>query len=544
MPSLFGKKTRINNDGTSHHHSNSSESMVSRYMVVFEEVMNNKDARNCFKQFLKEETHSEAALLFIEELEEYKKEHYNVRTELGKICVSEKSNHKIFKKLVLNLCESARKIMNQHFDTVSIQELNVGKSKAIVVQNWAKIDFQVKNILMTDNNDTVSTTSSNSDNGNNSNVSLPRCSYYDNEGLKQLLFMLEPSTLFDSCEVNVILDLKLDQFPLFSRSKLLDKFLIEMGETFSRSIAIDVSKGKNIDVRFKPKDFESRLLTDKDIYFAFALCEDTPDWNLVYTEPGLSVFLTETNYVFGSDSIPRLSLAKSVILIPYPLEMVWSIFCDKQSRLQMDAHMMDECQTLEYIPPHTTNKQLQESVSEERDHYYDCDKPPLALILGVTVADLRIPFFKKRVCSCTETAIYDPYADCIVQLGHSTSSLSHPTYQDVSKGKVVMDVMFAHIFFRTNENVTRYVHCAYTDGRVPLPSKPLAQMMWKKRSKTARNSFLKQLKDHNSEMHSLEDSFKFKQALSDNRLAYPERSWFREYESRKNSPSLRTFDIL
>ncbi|KAG2382169.1 hypothetical protein C9374_005371 [Naegleria lovaniensis] len=510
-------------------HKKGKQSLISRYMVVFEEVMNNKDARNCFKQFLKEETHSAEALLFLEDLNTYKTEYQNTNVEFEKD--SFEKNSKSTRKMVLHLFDQAKRIITTYIDTFSITELNLGHGKATITKNWAKIDYHAKTILP---DFSGCDTTSNTSNASASSNSSPKNSNWDKEGLSQLFFMLEPSTLFDSCEVNVVLDLKLDQFPLFSRSQLLDKFLIEMGETFSRSIAIDVSKGKNIDVRFKPKDFESRLLTDKDIYFAFALCEDTPDWRLFLQEEGISCYSSKTLYSFGTSALHGLH--KNVFTFPYPLDKVWSVFSDRDSRLKIDEGMMPISQAFSYQAPHNTNnKALVELVAEERDQFYDDDKPPLALSLGCFGIDAKMPFVKKRFCWYAETTIYDPYADCIVTVGHSTRSFLHPREQELTQNKVIIDILYCNMFFRVNENTTRFIQTAYCDPKLPMTDGFIVNASIKSRARRFRKTFLNILETVEDDSPIMQaDSFKSKQAILDNQRVYPNRSWFKEYESRKN----------
>ncbi|KAF0981204.1 hypothetical protein FDP41_012992 [Naegleria fowleri] len=503
-------------------------SLISRYMVVFDEVINNKDARNCFKRFLKEETHSEEALLFLEDMKSYKNDYHNTKVEFEKDSFERGNKSTI--KMVYKLYDQAKRIVYNYIDTIGVKELNLGHFKSTITKNWAKIDYHFKSMFPDQIIcDTASNTSNSASTSKNLNTDIK-------DGLTQLFLMLEPTKLFDSCEVNIILDLKLDQFPLFSRSKLLDNFLIEMGETFTRSIAIDVSKGRNIDVRYKPKDFESRLLTDKDIYFAFALCEDTPDWRLCLQEEGLCLYYSKTVYSFGTSNPHALN--KYVLSFPYPLEKVYSVFSDRESRLKIDEGMMSISHAMTYRPPHhshaSNNKAIVESVTEEREQFYDEDQPPLALTLGCFGMDLKLPCVKKRFCWFSETTIYDPYADCIVTVGHSTRSFSHPDEQELTRGKVLIDILYCNLFIRMNENTTRFIQTSYFDPKLPITDGFIINASLKSRARHFRKNFLKLLEtiDDNSPILQA-DSFQSKKAIADNQLVYPGRSWFQEYESRK-----------
>lgn len=135
-----------------------------------------------------------------------------------------------------------------------------------------------------------------------------------------ILDRMNPEVLFATIEFTVNLDLSMDQFPRYSRSKELFTFLEEKGEEFTRSIALDISKGHHLDIRFKALDFHSNVITDRDIYFAYMLSKDTSDWeelSFSRTPTHLQTFISKNSHLIGQEKMNGLRLNKMVLHLPY-----------------------------------------------------------------------------------------------------------------------------------------------------------------------------------------------------------------------------------
>ena len=111
-----------------------------------------------------------------------------------------------------------------------------------------------------------------------------------------------------------------DQFLRFARSPMIVEFLEKQGELFTRSIAIDISKGYNVDFRFKPKELTRKTIEDREIYFAFSVMEDSPDWkSFKNSKSQAQFFYSKTQYVFGEDQKHK----GIITTFQHPLEESW-----------------------------------------------------------------------------------------------------------------------------------------------------------------------------------------------------------------------------
>ncbi|KAG2382168.1 hypothetical protein C9374_005370 [Naegleria lovaniensis] len=541
---------------------------ASNFMIIFEEMMNNEVARAEFKHFLKEEAHNEEPINFLDDLEIYSKEFKKTNDCFLQDDVQTSSS--TFKR-VTKLYNQAHKIIEKYIAFQGHSELNLGHSQNSTLREWSKIEYLMQLITSTQEEVSVDTTGSPPSSPKSPTSPLsptnlffsnfptvtsygaqarreqthskpnPKRILYNRDLVRQMMELLDAKQLFESCKVNVNLDLKLDQFPRFTRSKCCHLFLFFNGESFARTIAVDISKGRNVDVRFRPKDFETQLVTDKDIYFAFSMCEDDLHWELVYDSKQIKLFHSKANFLFGKDP-SSMHLSKSVMTLPFPVEQIWNAFCHQDFRFKLHDRLLPGSCSLEYIPPvKSTDTDPQKGlVIEEREDLYNSDAPPLGIALGFLGIDAKLPLVKKRVCSISQTCIYDPHAQCYVNVGHSTSPLSHSQqYQDFAREKVVMDLLFCHMFFRVNMNTTRFVQVYYLDHKLP---QALSQSIITKQSKTMFENFESTIQqsrccqsscqNHVTPSPSL-DVFKIQKALDDNSRLYPNRSWFKEYESRK-----------
>ncbi|KAF0980088.1 hypothetical protein FDP41_012993 [Naegleria fowleri] len=548
---------------------------ASHYMIIFEEMMNNEDARRVFKQFLKEEAHNEEPLNFLEDLKVYEKE-FKKSNEYFLQDDSQISSTTF--KSITKLYHKAHKLINKYVNFHGQSELNLGHSQNITLRDWNRIQYLMQLITSTQEETSVDTTGSPPTSPKSprtptsptaiffpvSPASTPSGTHkseqnqsknhskriiYNRDLVRQMMEVLDPKQLFESCKVNVNLDLKLDQFPRFTRSQCCHLFLYFNGEAFARSIAVDISKGRNLDVRFRPKDFETQLVTDKDIYFAFSMCEDSPHWDLVYDSKQVKLFHSKANFTFRKDS-SSMNLSKSVLILPFPVENVFNAFCHRDFRFKISDRLLPESCSLEYVPPiksFKTKDPQKELVIDERDELYDSASPPLGIASGFLGFDLKLPLVKKRVCSVSQTCIYDTHAECIVNVGHSTLPLDHSQqYKDFANDKVVIDLHFCSMFFRVNMTTTRLVQVCYVDSKFPLNSQALSQNIITKHAKTIFEKFESAMRLYNKSCNSTQspnehhissslasDVFKIQQALDDNSRLYPNRSWFKEYESRK-----------
>ena len=327
---------------------------------------------------------------------------------------------------------------------------------------------------------------------------------------------------------------------------MLISFLWKKGEEFTRSIALNVSNGYSVDVRFKPNDFKSQLMTEKDVFFAYTLAEDTPDWKeLTYSEKPnmLQTFVSKTSYVIGQDRMKGMKLFKLVMHLPYAVEDVWATYCDMDTRFTLDETLMKDFKLLRYIPPspeaiekrNITTSSMRDVI--DRDENYTVDNPPLALQIGALGIDMHIPLLKNRDLPHTMTSVYDPSINCYMNIGHTCDI--EETLRPARKDRVDAEILFNYMFYRMGDRSTRFIHTVYTDLHVIMDSDIVLNRIWKKRSKQLQNGFetLLALKTENGtksiDTTKINDHFQYMRAVEENLKL--NRNWYEEYQRKKSS---------
>ncbi|KAG2375109.1 hypothetical protein C9374_010113 [Naegleria lovaniensis] len=356
----------------------------------------------------------------------------------------------------------------------------------------------------------------------------------------RILERMNPDLLFTSIEFQVNLDLSMDQLPRYARSKELFTFLEEKGEDFTRSIALDISKGSHWDIRFKYNDFHSPFITDRDIYFAYMLSKDTPDWEELSfsSHPNLlQTFFSKTSHTIGQEKMKGLRLFKMVLHLPYNIEDVWACYCDVNCRLEVDFNLGDDLRLDDYLSPVLPNTPELLTSTPTTAHNHS-NHSPLSLQFGSGTLDPKLPFVKTRFFPFVMTSIKDPHTEGYVVVGH-TRSLQDPMGLNINN-KEVASSLFHYMLFPLGDHSTRLVHTSYTDFLLPMDSKSIGRAIWKKRCKMLQNGFHKVLKERTMggtkhvELSRVHDNMKYFQCVKDNSERFKNRSWFLEFESLSN----------
>ncbi|KAG2386819.1 hypothetical protein C9374_001854 [Naegleria lovaniensis] len=359
----------------------------------------------------------------------------------------------------------------------------------------------------------------------------------------QVLNLLEPNLLFKTVEFAINLDLKTDQFTRYSRSQKMALFLLKKGEDFTRSIALNISGGFVLDIRYKLKDFSSKLLTDRDIFFAFSLIEDTPDWELLaYTEkPNLcQSFISKTSYMIGdSENSKAMRILKVILHLDYPVEDVWAAYCNIGVRPRLDKNIK-KLEFTGFLSPSkigaekATKLSYESSSREAEEKMFSLDDPPLALQFCNCLIDLKLPFFKNRFFQGTQTSFYDPGIESYVNIGHTADNGELPNTCVLNR------CLYAYMFQKVGEKSTRFIHTVYTDLELRFNPIALTKKVFKQRTAFLQNGYealLKELTQNGTKSvissHGLSDELQYNRAVQENAAMYPNRSWFKEYESRK-----------
>ena len=463
---------------------------VSNYAIVFEEMMDSKETRDLFYEYL-QLNRSVESLMFMNQVEEYRAE-YNKKFE-NVICGENVDKKQVHAKII-EIYSKARGILDQFVFQGGQFELNLAfanKDKirelweTKVCESFEKLDKERLEV----------------------------------EKLSKIISMLETDTLFGLAMFSVNLDLRFDQFPRFSRSEMLMKFLESKGERFTRAIATDISKGFQLDIRFKPHHLQDSTIDDKFIYFGFTLAEDTPDWELTYSDKKntCELYQSKTSYVFDTETLKGLRLSKVVTRVPYPIEEVWACFWNIDLHKVIDP--MGGAETfklMDYISP--------VSEAEGKPNYSNqqvscCTKFP-------------IPFMKKRDLPITMTAIRDPELNMIMVAGHTCSLIE--TREDC----IPAQLMFYYMFYKVSDNETRFIHTVYTDLKLPLNPSLMLKVIMLKRAKDYKKGFEQQItrlrkekstKDGLMDTSQFVDAMKYNLAIEENTKLYPNRSWYNEW---------------
>ncbi|KAF0979265.1 hypothetical protein FDP41_001608 [Naegleria fowleri] len=449
------------------------------------------------------------------------------------------SNVKLGKKNVKLLFESVKSIIENYIHIGCEKELNLGATQRNILNYWNEVFENVDHFLnlggysdTSSSNSEGSSSATTNGNGISSPVSStssvhsfvsPRKETYFHTMCNIVFTQLDPEKLFGQALFNVNLDLKLDQFPRFVRSDMLIKFLKEKGEVYTRSIAVDISKGFKGDMRWKPNDLKNRIITDDYIYFGFNVADDTPDWELIYntTTPYLCQgFVSKTPYVFDSENMKGMKLAKMVLHIPFSLDIVWNCYCNTEFAKRFDKMANSKHILSRHIPP-------------AKQPPYSVERPPYALQFASNALNLFF-LLKTRQMSYSSTAIYDPFIDMYMFLAHSAEFEPEdnlPTDIGVKAHGLVY-----YMFYRVSEKLTRIVHIIYGDMNLPVYSDQVMKVIWKKRVKEHQKGFAKILNEMTEngtismeQLSRMEDGHNTKLCVSENREVYGNRSWYKEW---------------
>lgn len=510
------------------------------YMIIFEEVLKSSDALENFHQFLID-CHNQDPILFLQALKEYKKQYQSVNELLvSKRDTIEDETDCMLK--IIELFKSLEKLIENFIIDMSSNELNLSKHvKQPTIDCYSSLQEKMDSISVCSEKQSPTSSDSLLDYLKKASPiritsSLPvTC-----ENPFLLLSIMDPNSLFKDIEFAVNMDLKTDQFPRYVRSQKLNSFLLKKGEDFTRSIGVNISSGYSMDIRYKPKDLVTPMLTDRDIYFAFTLMEDTPDWEALIMKPDVKSYISKTSYILGQDRMKGLRLLKFVLDVEFPVEDVWAVYTDEKLTSKIDT-MAGEPEFIGFISPFPESAKIsydpatplnKDSLDNQS---FDLDKPPLALQLGALYIDYKLPIVKKRDWPIVMTSLYDFGLDCYINIGHTAHFESRSTPKD----RVEICGMSFFMFQRIGNSSTRITHIAYTNLEVAMNSIFVIKQLWKKRTKLLAKGYTNVLKEVTNngtkriDHSTIKDHLNNFKSVKENSDMYPNRSWYKEYEFKK-----------
>ncbi|KAL9656086.1 hypothetical protein ABK040_007704 [Willaertia magna] len=259
----------------------------------------------------------------------------------------------------------------------------------------------------------------------------------------------------------------MDHFLRFQRSIQLKNFLLKKGEDFTRAISIDASKGFKVDIRYNPQDFKTPHLSERDIYFALTVAEDSPDWEVIYEKTKVvgkqlahcTTYTSKTHYIIGNSNTKGMRLGKIVMDLPFHVRDVFATFSDKEG-LRHDNMLVDDLHThaIEEIDL-AKNKPISFSKTS----------------FGVNLAK----FMKMRDFTFVQTFVHDQKYDCLINVAKPAEFEERPIRKDRVKGEMI----FCHLFYNVCSNRTRYVHVWYVDLDLFIEKDIIFKALSKKRGK-------------------------------------------------------------
>ncbi|EFC44662.1 predicted protein [Naegleria gruberi] len=516
---------------------------ATHYMALYDELMANLEAREVFSNYLKKACTQEP-MLFLNDYGKYSKEYAKYRATTS--TSNSSSQQDVSLKACKILFDSVGALIDLYIRPGSERELNLPSSNVVQIWDQEIVPLMQGHLQKQEKqgkkgSETMETKLLERSQSELSESSIEsEMSQSTMKSLTDLFEMLNPDVLFEKIIFSVNLDLKIDQFPRFNRSKELFEFLNLQGEAFTRRIAVDISRGFNVDIRYKPKDLTKNYIYDRDIYFGLSLLEDSPDWQAMKNSKSSSkaqMFHSKTSYVFDSGRKNGLKLFKIVTLLPYPVEDVWKVFKHVQA-YDLKGTEVTGIETLGYHEPGTLGNP---KASQSALAYFTADEDddeskltnPLVVRYCTTCLNLG-PTFKKRQFPHTQSTVFDEVLEGYINVGHTAPLAFHP----VPKERVMVDIFFVYFMYRVGKNSTRFGHIIYSDVHLPdWLDKLVANPTWKKRCLSMEETILKVLKEKTANgtrpigENELTDEYSYQKQVEDNRKKYPHRSWYKDYLS-------------
>jgi hypothetical protein len=249
--------------------------------------------------------------------------------------------------------------------------------------------------------------------------------------------------IFEDVQQIILRELKEDAFPRYVRSQDFFEFIKLKGVKMIQLLGKNITQeGRNALV-YRPRDFKSDAITDKDIIFILKLNEDSLDWeplrkakrNMVNRE--YYTYISKTSYAIG-DQINGLQLGKITGTLPFSAEEVLRSIVRQDTSKLWDAN--------------STHWEQVDYQKIDSRHPYACCHTDYEMSTGV-------PMMHHRYSLQLSTVVYDTERKCYIWVG---KSLDQPLARDTSH-MVKADFLYGYTLYKINSKKMRYVHCVYAD---------------------------------------------------------------------------------
>jgi hypothetical protein len=302
----------------------------------------------------------------------------------------------------------------------------------------------------------------------------------ESKQLDHLDQLLVNTDVFYPVEAVVSRELRMDAFPRYIRSEDFIEFVSKKDEDFLRQIAVvDVPWGAQ-ELVFRPSDFQSTRMTDKDIIFVLRMNEDSPDWTSLRATKKKDVkerdhycYISKTSYHVG-DAIEGLHLCKFTGYVPYSAEHLLEAISNIETSKAYDNNQTLWC-AADYVP-------------------MDSGANPFSTFVSYWEADIRIPLSRQRHCVQLSTCVYDSARKCYIWAGKTTRTFNERVQQVYNetpqrRKMVTVDFIYGYTVYKISEDKCRYVHSIYADIKLKM-GLSMFKMVMKKREKGIHQGFL------------------------------------------------------
>jgi hypothetical protein len=219
-----------------------------------------------------------------------------------------------------------------------------------------------------------------------------------------------------------------------------------MGEEFIQRISIDLSRYNRNAWVLHVDDFYAKSINDKDICFAFNLCEDSTDWipvrrtKMSENEREQYTYVSKAQFLMGDSLRKGFSLAKFTGILPFSADLLFRGLCNNELRGVFDPNRK-LYSLVEYI-----------KAGQDNNNPYSC-----ALI---QIEIETIPILKNRGSFLLTTTVYDTSRQCYLYVAKTTKGFP----ERILPKKIIEEVsVVCFAFYKISETKCRYVHILYMD---------------------------------------------------------------------------------
>jgi hypothetical protein len=266
-----------------------------------------------------------------------------------------------------------------------------------------------------------------------------------------------PWNTFDTAFLMVYRELGSEVFPRYICTKQFQEFVANKGEKFLKMIALDLNTiGDRSAYLFKPNDFLSTHVIDRDICFILRLNEDSDDWTALQLRGrnDYNAYVSKTDYSIGG--LSGLKLGKVIGNIPKSAEQVLANDLDRGIKRFLPDGTDAVCKQ-EYVRAGDGNGHAYSSVLSR----YQAD------VGHIGIRNIRRDFM------FVSTVVYDTKRRSFVHVGKTSRAFNESNGKKNVKG----DAIFGYTYVQVSNKMCCYVHTFYLDLKLHGKSGDFEEMV-------------------------------------------------------------------